>query len=140
VNLALNKPTYQNSTGFDGDSGRAVDGNTNGNFGQGSVSHTAGQSGGGDYWQVNLQGEKTISSVVIWGRTDSGASTFSPFDVTILDTTGYKVLKTVRVTGRPSPSLTVDLGNTKGGYVRITSRAPGFSAVQLAEVQVLGFQ
>jgi hypothetical protein len=40
LNLALNRPTAQSSTGWNGPSKLAVDGNTNGNYGGGSCTHT----------------------------------------------------------------------------------------------------
>ena len=42
TNLALNKPTQQSTTYYDGESFRAVDGLTNGYFSQGGVTHTGG--------------------------------------------------------------------------------------------------
>src|SRR3712207_7898437 len=52
TNLALGQPATQSSTGWDSPAGRAVDGNTDGNWFNGSVTHTE-----GDYqawWQVDL--------------------------------------------------------------------------------------
>jgi alpha-L-fucosidase len=40
-NLALGRPAAQSSTGWSAPASRAVDGNTDGNFGGGSVTHTS---------------------------------------------------------------------------------------------------
>ena len=52
INLALNKPATQSSTATGGAAGLAVDGNTNGNFFAGSVSHTLLDNQA--WWQVDL--------------------------------------------------------------------------------------
>lgn len=66
-NLALGKPATQSSTGF-GSPGLAVDGNRDGAFAAGSVSHTGSDSQA--WWQVDLQADSPVGNVVIWNRTD----------------------------------------------------------------------
>jgi len=67
-NLAHNKPTSQSSTAWGGDSARAVDGNTDGNYGRNSVTHTA--DGEQQWWQVDLGGVEAIGHAVLFNRTD----------------------------------------------------------------------
>jgi hypothetical protein len=73
VNIALNKTTQQSSDkgGNAGLSPLAVDGNTDGNFTNGSVTHTIeGYAQMEPWWQVDLGSTATIDSVVLWNRTD----------------------------------------------------------------------
>jgi hypothetical protein len=73
VNVALGKTTQQSSDINPGSglSSNAVDGNTNGNWAAGSVTHTlAGSVAIEPWWQVDLGSTVTIDSIVIWNRTD----------------------------------------------------------------------
>jgi hypothetical protein len=69
-NLAQGKPATQSSTANGGVAGRAVDGNTDGNFANNSVTETTAQTN--PYWQVNLGSVQSIGSIDIWNRTDGG--------------------------------------------------------------------
>ena len=67
TNLALGKPATQSSTGWDSLASRAVDGNTDGDWYNGSVSHT-------DYnyqawWQVDLGSASQVSKVDVYLMT-----------------------------------------------------------------------
>ena len=81
-NLAYGKPATQSSTGFGGDAGRAVDGNTDGNFGHGSVSHTA-VDGPAQWWQVDLESVHSVGQVVLFNRTDCCAAKLHDFTVRV---------------------------------------------------------
>ncbi len=62
VKIALaGKPTTQSSTSHGGVSSRAVDGNTNGNYGAGSCTHT--ESQGNAWWTVDLQATYAVDKV-----------------------------------------------------------------------------
>ncbi|HUI78488.1 MAG TPA: SBBP repeat-containing protein, partial [Bryobacteraceae bacterium] len=65
-NLALGKPATESSTLAA--AGEAVDGNTDGNYFDGSVSHTGLDANA--WWQVDLGSSAVISSIVVWNRTD----------------------------------------------------------------------
>jgi F5/8 type C domain len=78
VNLALGRPTQQSSTLFGAGSARAVDGNRDGSYPSGSVTHTdEGQS----WWQVDLESVQPVGEVVLWNRTDCCAERLHDFDV-----------------------------------------------------------
>lgn len=62
---------------------RAIDGNTNGNFFSGSVTHT--NHTGGNWWQGDLGESKAISAIKIYPRTDCCQDRLQKFDVYILD-------------------------------------------------------
>lgn len=123
---------------------RAVDGNRDGTFANGSVSSTG--TGSTQWWQVDLGSVQTIGSVVLWPRTDAaGDQLGSPWifvsDVPFTDTTPSLTtrqagVKTIRVNGIPAPGTELTVNRT-GRYLRI--QVPGLekAGVQLAEVEVL---
>lgn len=67
-NVAQGKNATQSSTGYDAPASRAVDGNTDGAFWNGSVSHTNAESC--PWWQVDLGASYYIDSLLINNRTD----------------------------------------------------------------------
>ena len=68
-NLALSQSTSQSSTTHSGESGRAVDGNTDGRYSNSSVTHTS--AGIGEWWQVDLGDVHSIETIVVFNRTDN---------------------------------------------------------------------
>src|SRR5690606_29953145 len=80
LNLAVGKPTTQSSTGYGGDSSRAVDGNTDGYYWHGSVSHTA---TGPSWWPVDLGAIEAIGEGVGHNRTDCCAQLLHDFDLKV---------------------------------------------------------
>ncbi len=88
VNIALSKTTQQssNKSGGGGLSDAAVDGNTDGNFANGSVTHTLeGYAQMEPWWQVDLGSTATIDSIVLWNRTDCCGSRLKGFYVFVSD-------------------------------------------------------
>jgi len=69
TNIAINKTTLQSSVSSEGYSGRAVDGNTDGNYGNASVTHT--QAEIEPWWQVDLGSIQSITNINIYNRTDN---------------------------------------------------------------------
>ncbi|MFF2846197.1 alpha-L-fucosidase [Streptomyces sp. NPDC058001] len=142
-NVAQGKPATQKSTRIDAVAGRAVDGNTNGTFFGGSVTHTVENSDAEPWWQVDLQSNQKISDISLWNRTDCCSDRLSKYYVFVSDTpfTGTSVKETLAqpgvkayyqedVAGAPA-RIRVD---GQGRYVRVqlTSTTP----LSLAEVQV----
>ncbi|MFF0725928.1 alpha-L-fucosidase [Streptomyces sp. NPDC004134] len=142
-NVAKGRPATQKSTRLDAAAGRAVDGNTNGAFFAGSVTHTAEGGGAGPWWQVDLENRQKISDVAVWNRTDCCSERLGKYYVFVSDTpfTGNSVQETLAqpgvkayyredVAGAPT-RIPVD---TEGRHVRVqlTSGEP----LSLAEVQV----
>ncbi|MER6977353.1 alpha-L-fucosidase [Streptomyces carpinensis] len=146
-NLALGKKAEQKSTAWDAPAGRAVDGNTDGNFNGGSVTHTA-EPETQAWWQVDLGAPAALDSVDIWNRTDCCAdrlkdywvlSSEQPITTDDLDEArsapGVTAVHVTDQAGRPS---TVQLPpGTHGRYVRV-QLASGTNPLSLAEVQVRG--
>ncbi len=69
TNVAELKPASQTSEGFGGAASRAVDGNTDGNYGSNSTTHS-GSPDRNNWWQVDLGANFAIDSIAIWNRTD----------------------------------------------------------------------
>ncbi len=143
--LAQGQPATQSST-LPGTpaAGVAVDGNTDGNFYDGSV--TATNLDPNPWWQVDLGASVPIGSVVVWNRTDCCGARLNDYWVFISNTpflptdTPANLQFQVGVVGihqtsAPNPSTTISLSAT-GRYVRVQLTNPNY--LSLAEVQVFG--
>jgi hypothetical protein len=144
INLAQGKPATQASNyNTTATANKAVDGNTDGNFFNGSVTHT--QCGNQDWWQVDLGSVSDITTIRLWNRTDCCADRLANFyvfvsDVPFTSTTLSTTLTQSGVSHYYHPnavalntSFTI---NRKGRYVRV--QLSGQNCLSLAEVQVLG--
>merc|ERR1712002_956704 len=67
-NLAKGKSAVQKSIGWGGDPNRAIDGNTDSNYGGNSCTHT--QSSDHSWWSVDLGVPSKVESVKIYNRQD----------------------------------------------------------------------
>jgi hypothetical protein len=145
VNLAQGRTASQSST-LPGTAGAisAVDGNTDGAFGSGSV--TATNLDANAWWQVDLGGSAAINSVTIWNRTDCCSSRLSDYWVFVSDTPflatdtpatlqGRAATFASHQTGAPTPYTAIPV-NAQGRYVRVQLAATDY--LSLAEVQVYG--
>jgi uncharacterized repeat protein (TIGR01451 family) len=146
-NLALNKPATQSSTlaGYPtASAASAVDGNQDGNFFNGSVTHTNLETNA--WWQVDLGGSTTVNSIAIWNRTDCCGSRLADYWIFVSDTpfaaadTPFTLQNRPGVwsshqTTAPSPSATIPAG-AHGRYVRVQITSANY--LSLAEVQVMG--
>lgn len=133
-NLALGKPASQSSTDLGGAASRAVDGNADGDYDNGSVTHTGSESN--PWWQVDLGSVQHISGVRVWNRTDDFAGRLANWQIKISDTgTDWSAPKWSSLQGQlGSPSVIVAVDKT-ARYVRIDKPSQYLS---LAEVEVLG--
>lgn len=143
TNIAIGKAASQSSVYESAVASRAVDGNTDGWYGNNSVTHTAEENQ--PWWEVNLGQSYSINDINVWTRTDCcewRLSNFyvlvsnAPFDSTNLaatlqqsGVTNYYVSGTA---GRPT---TVTVGRD-AQYVRI--QLSGTDSLSLAEVEVNG--
>lgn len=145
TNLALGKPATQSSTYGSSVAGLAVDGNTNGNHGAGSVSHTL-NSASQDWWQVDLGQLNRIDTVQLWNRTDCCTERLNNFQVLIsaTDMSGRSLASLLadpavqkRSVGSSNFSNVMGVPvNGNGRYVRV--QLSGQNYLHLAEVQVWG--
>lgn len=158
-NLALNATTSQKSVApfpgvkanaaFDGESKRAVDGNTDGNYGAGSCTHTYPTEN--PWWKVELPKESKVYSVKIYARTDPVENCKHPDAAT-----GSCALTRVQVFVGDSPVLylnkpcedekdidmnvgmgTINCQSATGKYVFV-QRTGIEASMSLCEVQVIG--
>jgi RHS repeat-associated protein len=146
TNLALNRSARQSSTAIGtAPASNAVDGNTDGNFNDGSVTHTGFDANA--WWEVDLGSAGTISNVTIWNRTDCCLDRLTDYWVFVsntpfLDTDTPASLQnhpgtwSSHQTSSPNPSVTVGVGGFIGRYVRV--QLSGTNYLHLAEVQVNG--
>jgi RHS repeat-associated protein len=131
-NLALNRPTSQTSEGWGGVSSRAVDGNTDGNWVNNSVTHTYFENQ--PWWQVDLGAAYSVSSVELWNRTDCCADRLTNFNVILLDAS-QTVISSVNYSGQAGTTTTIQIsGNAR--YVKV--QLVGSNYLSLAEVKVWG--
>lgn len=87
-NLALDKAATQSSTLQSGtEAGKAVDGNTNGSFGSGSVTHTSDMPlDTNPWWQVDIGETRSVGTIELWNRTDCCSDRLRDFYVFASDT------------------------------------------------------
>ncbi len=143
VNLALNTVVSQSSIDWGGNPSRAIDGNTDGRWVNGSVTHTAYEHE--PFWQIDLGQLSAIDSIKIYPRTDCCQERLQKFSVLVSNlpfegrslTAAMKsdaVMKEFEAEILRKPK-TISI-NRDGRYVRI--QLHGKEALSLAEVEVLG--
>jgi alpha-L-fucosidase len=143
-NVAEGKPATQKSLSWGGTPDRAVDGNVNGTYFDGSVTHTAEDGSAEPWWQVDLQADVPISEIAVWNRTDCCSERLSDYHVLVSDQpfTSDSLAEALRqpgvtsfheqgTAGRPSSFPT----DVSGRYVRV--QLEGNAPLSLAEVEVL---
>jgi hypothetical protein len=141
ADLALNKTATQSSTNWSAPADRAVDGNTDGNFWNGSVTTTQVESQ--PWWQVDLGSLQSIGNIDLWNRTDCCGEALTnfyvfvsdnPFTSTDLSTTQNQTgVSSYHVSGQGGTPTTINANRT-GRYVRV--QLVGQERLSLAEVQV----
>jgi uncharacterized protein YkwD len=145
--LALSKAATQSSTYAPGltDATKGVDGNTDGVYADGSLTHT--NYDGNAWWQLDLGTSATVSSIVVWNRTDCCGSRLSDYWVFVSNTPFASTDTPTTLENRagtwsshqtiqPNPSATITVPQAQGRYVRV--QLSGANYLSLAEVQVFG--
>ncbi len=143
-NLALGRPALQSSIGWDGAASRAVDGNVDGQWGGGSVTHT--QADAPAWWQVDLGAVQSLHALRLWNRTDCCGERLADVQVFVSATdmssrTPAQLLADPAVwratyAGAVGRTALVALG-TAGRFVRVQLAGPQY--LSLAEAQVWGW-
>ncbi|MDO5968309.1 M60 family metallopeptidase [Flavivirga aquimarina] len=133
-NLALYGTASQSTTAYNGAASRAIDGNTNGVYNNGSVTHTSATTG--SWWQVVLAQQAHINDIVIYNRTDCCTNRLSNFTVLISDNNNNTVYNQT-FTSTPNQSFTINTGGVSGRTVRVSTNLTN-TALSLAEVEVFG--
>ena len=142
ANLALNKPATQSSTLYTS-AAAAVDGNTNGNFANASVTHTSNTFQ--PWWQVDLGASQSLQTIRLWNRTDCCGDRLSNFYVLVSDqpfvstdlntTINQAGVSSYFTAGQAGVTTTINVGRT-GRYVRV--QLAGTNFLSLAEVEIIG--
>ncbi len=138
LNLAQGKSATQSSTAFGGEPELAVDGNLNGLYWGGSVTHT--ESGSGEWWEVDLGTRAAIQTIDVWNRTDCCGTHLINYRVLVSDVPnqppGGSAVIFESFQGAVAGSPTTIAVNSTGRYVRVQKSGGG--PLSLAEVQVWG--
>ena len=142
-NVALGKSVSQSSTGYGGVPARAIDGNTSGTYGDGSVTHTNVEDNA--WWEIDLGERHALSTIRLWNRTDCCSERLANFYVLVSDApfagrnlddalaqTGITALAHPAVAGRE----TAFSADRTGRYVRVQLAGQGI--LSLAEVEIFG--
>jgi hypothetical protein len=132
-NVALSGTATQSSTGywnFWATADKAIDGNTNGDYWAGSVSHTNNEFA---WWQVDLGQAYSIDQINIFNRTDCCGDRLVPFTLSVLKSNGDVAWSATRTELSGNP-LTFSLDDEIGQFVKIQLNTSDW--LQLAEVQV----
>ncbi len=142
-NVALGKPASQVSVAYSGVASRAVDGNTDGNYNNGSVTHT--ESNFHAWWMVDLNSSYFIDTISIYNRTDTAQDRLSDFWVFISNqpfastnlsaTLDDPNVHHYFVGGTVNPMTTINVAHW-GRYVRVQLSDTDY--LSLAEVVVMG--
>jgi putative heme-binding domain-containing protein len=100
TNVALRGKASQSNTAHGGGASRAIDGNTSGNFADGTSTHTL-EGTDDPWWEVDLGREQLIEKIVVWNRTDGNlGSRLNNFVVRVLDADKRTVFQSVK---NPAP-------------------------------------
>lgn len=142
TNVATGGTAEQSSIAFDGAPGRAIDGNTNGVYNAGSITHTTSENQA--WWQVDLGTEYDLSEIELFNRTDCCSNRLANFslfvssqpfgDRTFTELANDGSILRQHVDSLAATSLTVPV-NRAGRYVRVQLEGSGF--LSLAEVEVM---
>jgi hypothetical protein len=145
TNLALEGTATQSTTAHGGLASRAIDGNTNGNWNGGSITHTSNQQNA--WWEVDLGQSSYIDEIVLWNRADCCSYRLNDFDIYLDDF----LVASYSEDSAPTPSFTFSDLQLTGQVVRVqlfgslndrqrfnVQRTDDPSILSLAEVQVNG--
>jgi hypothetical protein len=106
-NIASMGEASQSSEEWGGVADRAIDGNTEGDFEQGSVTHTSGKSRS-PWWKLDLDKEYPIQAVTLWNRTDQRGNQLCKVKVKLLSK-HQTVVWEGWVEEPPQPSVRLDV-------------------------------
>ncbi|EWM10385.1 F5/8 type C domain-containing protein [Kutzneria sp. 744] len=130
LDIAQGKAATQSSTAFDAPAASAVDGNTNGSYFAGSISHTGDDQNA--WWQVDLGATQSVADVNLWNRNDCCADRDSDYWVLVSDTPFDHSLTPAQQAALPGVWSSHQAG-TMGRPTRLPAAATGrYVLVQLA--------
>ena len=135
-NLAPNGTASQSSTASGGDAGRAIDGNTSGQYKESnSTTHTATTSN--PWWELDLGKSVAIDEIRIWNRTDGGdaiGQRIKGFQLKLLSEDRTLIDDWIPE-GIPTPNLSIGINGAKS--LDIASVSADFEQRRFAAKSVL---
>lgn len=140
--LAPGVSANQSTTALGGLAGRSIDGNTNGHWGSGSVTHSNNASG--SWWKLDLGQERTISRIQLWNRQDCCTGRLSNYRISVSDASGWIVAsQDFHVTSgqtyrKENWYLSSPVVGRKVKVELLGANREGNHILSLAEVQVFG--
>jgi len=118
----------QSSTAYSGNAARAIDGNTNGNWGKGSCTHSSGAKN--NWWMASLAQDSAVNKVVIYNRVDCCSNRINGAKVYVGDSLcGEIKYEAGKV------AYEVQCENAVGGTVKVVQND---NVLTLCEVEVFG--
>lgn len=143
INHALTGTASASSTGYGGVASRAIDGNVNGYFSDGSTTHSDENAGINQSWQVDLGTDRAVDQVIVYNRDDGCCpGRLSNYRVSLLAGDGA----TVAFQDFPAAPLggaqPVNFGGATGRTVKVEIlglNGEGTNVLSLAEVTVLDY-
>jgi azurin len=116
-NIAPGGKATQSSTSNGGEAPRAIDGKTDGSFGNNSQTHSV-ENENNPWWELDLGGNRSIDSVTIWNRTDAQlGKRLDGFTLTVLDAGRGEVFQQKAVPA-PAEKVSITIGGDSLGALR----------------------
>lgn len=136
VNIAKGKRARQHSTSGTGKASNATDGNTDGNWRSGSVTHT--DNTNNPWWEVDLGSNYDITKIMIHNRSDCCKERLHDFSILVSENSfsGNSGGKTFASHVQYGFGIRTFRGNARGRFVRIFKHGSGI--LSLAEVEING--
>ena len=103
-NVARRGTASQKNTAHGGDAAKAIDGNTDADYGKGGQTHTE-EKTADPWWEVDLGSEQPLERIVIFNREQQYADRLANFTLTVLDKDRTPVF---RLEHLPTPSLAAE--------------------------------
>lgn len=115
ANIAGRGTATQSSTDNGGEAKRAIDGNTDGDFGRNSTTHT--RDDDAPWWEVDLGAVQPLEAVTVWNRLDCCGDRLEGFAVVVLDADRREVARSAQ-TPAPRESVRIPLIGDGAGSVQ----------------------
>jgi azurin/type 1 glutamine amidotransferase len=112
VNIATKGTAKQSSIASGGKPELAIDGNTDGVYNNGSVTHTS-ESASSPWWEVDLGKTYPIESINIYNRVDCCTERLENFVLTVLDDNHQEILQSGK-NPKPSPLSSIAISSLSG--------------------------
>jgi len=142
TNIAEGKTATQSSDAdpVNGLASKAVDGNTDGDWAHGSVTHTVNKGSSFPWWQVDLGSEYRVTAIQLFNRTDCCSERLNEIRVVV-----GSDLNAMSIFGGASAPYYYNRqnpvtfkGDATGRFVRIILQGGDKAILSLAEVKVFG--